>query len=115
MTYVRFFDAGAGRTIGTSYHYQGVTPQTRSSTHGFSSLVRNIRTDSRDLDAWLKESVSKTRAEDAVALARIEQFADEFVDTPRELSGVNDVPGIKVRRHLSTLLEAEETAAGIKG
>lgn len=110
VTYVRFFDAGTQRLLGTSYHYQGVTPQTRSSTHGFSSLVRDIRTDSRDFDVWLKASVSKTRAEDAVALAHIEQFADQYADARRELSGVNDVPGIKVRRHLSALLEAEGAA-----
>ena len=45
----------------------------------------------------------------------IEQFAERYANARRELSGVNDVPAIKVRRHLSALLEAEATAEGLKG
>ena len=112
VTYVRFLDRESRQTVGTSFHYQGVTPQSRKSTLGFSLLVRDIRTESRDFDNWLKDSVSRTRAEDSAALALIEGYLDSYADARRELSGINDVPAIRVRRHLARLLEAEDLDAG---
>lgn len=108
VTYLKFLDAATGAELGTSFHYQGVTPETRNSTVGFSLLVRNIRTESRDFDNWLKHSVSVTRAEDSVALALVEKHADRYANAKGELSGMNDVAAIRVRRHLAKLLEAEE-------
>ena len=115
VTYLRFSDGVSKQAIGTSYHYQGVTPQSRNSTLGFSSLVRDINPESREFDTWLKKAVSDTRAEDSVALAHIEAFADQYANAKRELCGINDVPGIKVRRHLAKLLDEEQAAAGRAG
>lgn len=108
VTYLKFFDAETGGELGTSFHYQGVTPETINTTLGFSLLVRNFKSDSRDFDNWLKKSVSDTRAEDSSALALVETYAGRYADARRELSGVNDVAAIRVRRHLAQLLDAEE-------
>jgi len=113
VTYLRIYEAGSyrQRLIGTSYHYQGVTPHSRDTTLGFSLLVRNVRTESTEFDEWLKDSVSKTRAEDAEALGLVERYVDHYADARQELSGINDMPAIQVRRHLGRLLEAEAAAA----
>jgi len=107
VTYLKFLDTDTGEELGTSFHYQGVTPQTRTTTLGFSLLVRNVRTESRDFDNWLKHAVSNTRAEDSQALALVEKHADRYANAKSELSGMNDVAAIRVRRHLQQLLEAE--------
>ncbi|CAB3745554.1 Dicamba O-demethylase, oxygenase component [Paraburkholderia sediminicola] len=111
--YMRFYEPGTQRQqlLGTSYHYQGVTPESRTSTLGFSALVRDIQLDSHVFDEWLKSSVRKTREEDKMALAHLESYAEQYADVRRELSGVNDIAAIRVRRHLSQLLEAEERSA----
>ncbi len=114
VTFLRFYETGSSprHLIGTSYHYQGVTPESRSSTLGFSALVRDFQPDSPAFDEWLKDAVSKTREEDGVALGLIEQYADRFADSRNELSGINDVAAIRVRRHLSQLLQAEGPVTG---
>lgn len=110
VTYMKFFDAQTGDELGRSFHYQGVTPETANTTLGFSLLVRNFQIESRDFDNWLKKAVSDTRAEDAAALSLVEKYAERYADAKRELSGINDVAAIRVRRHLAQLLEAEHTA-----
>lgn len=110
VTFLRFYEPGSGDPIGTSYHYQGVTPESRNTTLGFSLLVRDFLPDAPGFDAWLKDAVCKTREEDAAALAKIERFADCYADARKELSGINDASGIRVRRHLSRLLQMESDA-----
>lgn len=111
--YIKFYEPGTNRQklLGTSYHYQGITPESRTTTLGFSSLVRDVETESFAFDEWLLSSVRKTRKEDKDALEHLEKYADRYADTRRELSGINDVGAIKVRRHLSHLLDAETAKA----
>ncbi|CAB3745541.1 Dicamba O-demethylase, oxygenase component [Paraburkholderia sediminicola] len=114
--YIKFYEPGTNRQelLGTSYHYQGITPESRTTTLGFSSLVRDVEIESTSFDDWLLASVRKTRKEDKEALEHLEIYADRYADARRELSGINDVGAIKVRRHLSQLLETEGLPAAEK-
>lgn len=115
ITYIRFHELdarGQRQLVGISNHMQGVTPETRHSTHGFSALIRNFRHDDPSFDSWIAGNVTQTRNEDKTALEKIEPFLDQWASRRRELSGLNDAVAIRVRRHIEALLAREDEAEG---
>lgn len=116
VTYFKFYTAaslGPRVYIGMSNHLHGVTPESRGRSHDFSGVVRNVRIDSAEFDAWLRDAVNRTREEDVVALERIEPLLDRHADARTELSGVGDLGPNRVRRRLAAmLLREDETATG---
>jgi vanillate O-demethylase monooxygenase subunit len=99
------------RLLATVYHLHGITPETRSSTHDFSAVTRNVELGSADFDRWQKAAAHAARKEDVMALEKIEPVLDRFANTRSELAGVGDQSGIAVRKHLSRLMQRETSGA----
>lgn len=110
VTWLRFHTSarlGPRQFLGTSNHIHGITPETRHRTHDFSAVIRTVRQDAPDFDAWLRDAVDKTRLEDVEALEKIEPLLDRFADSRTELASISDVSAIRVRRRIAGQMQAE--------
>jgi vanillate O-demethylase monooxygenase subunit len=104
---------GERRLLAEIHHLHGITPETRSATHDFSAVTRNVELDNDAFDDFQRHIAHKARAEDVDALERIEPMLDRYGDSRRELAGVSDISGIAVRRHLAALITEEQAAKAL--
>ena len=114
VTSSHIYSAGQCREadrLATTYNIHGITPETRHSTHNFSGVARNFLLKDSALDDWHKSFTHRARAEDVDAQEKIEKVVDMYADPNRELAGIGDIAGIRLRRHLSMLMQSERAAA----
>lgn len=105
-------DNGERRQLGTVHHLHGITPETKTTTHDFSGVTRNVQLENAELDEWQKAAAHAARVEDVEALEKVEPQVAKFGNPRTELVGPGDLAGLRVRRHLAQLMEKERATAG---
>ncbi|MES2262769.1 MAG: aromatic ring-hydroxylating dioxygenase subunit alpha [Pseudomonadota bacterium] len=89
----------------------GCTPETPTSTHYFTAVSRNFRTDDEALSGMLIAQMRQVLAEDIEPINLIEPNIERHADVKRELSVPADAGAIRVRRRLSDQIKAEQLGA----
>lgn len=93
--------------LGHLYFNHGMTPETEASTHYWSFITRNFRTEDDALDGMLTEMDMKVRQQDVVAIEAVEGRLEEGAARQRELLAKSDAPAIKVRQIIQRMLDRE--------
>ncbi|MFZ9628545.1 MAG: Rieske 2Fe-2S domain-containing protein [Ilumatobacteraceae bacterium] len=87
--------------------YNFLTPVDESTTHYFWFQTRNVMADDEDVSVRFAESVRAAFSEDKVVLEAVQRG---MAADPSHLNLRNDTGGVRFRRRLAQLIEAEQAA-----
>ncbi|MBB6255398.1 aromatic ring-hydroxylating dioxygenase subunit alpha [Nitrospirillum iridis] len=93
--------------LGHLHILHGITPETETTTHYFGFSIRNFRLQDEALDEFQLESDKKVRGQDVAAIEAIEPRLDRAAAFQRELLVRSDLPAVKVRKIVQSMLDAE--------